>query len=269
MGVEEIYSHMKPDYQSQPGIVLKKLPYGDADEIITVLLKEEGIRRFFVAGSRKSKKRYQGLVDHFAHLHFYYRPYEKGLWRLHGVEVAQIVSRQIWQELEFFSFASYLAELICEFTPEAVVDHTLYDLWLEMVGGLVEGRRSKVEGLQTYHNCLSVYVFYLIKIFEVTGYALELKQCVRCGSRQLPSLIVFDHLKGGLVCDSCHPGHSDSNISRFSLGLFDVILKRQHKVEKIDQQQGQRFLQELVLFSQCILQKKSRAAGFFLDMVVC
>jgi len=108
---------MKPQFQAQTGIILKKLSYGEADEIITVLLKDDGIRRFFVAGSRKSKKRYQGLIDHFSHLKFHYRPNNKGLWRLQDVDLVKLNGQSIWKSMENFSFGNYVAELICEFTP--------------------------------------------------------------------------------------------------------------------------------------------------------
>ena len=52
---------------------------GEADEIITVLLADHGLQKFFVGGSRKSKKRFRGVVDHFSRLKMEYKSKDCGL----------------------------------------------------------------------------------------------------------------------------------------------------------------------------------------------
>lgn len=248
---------MKPEFQSQTGIILKKLSYGEADEIITVLLKDEGIRRFFVAGSRKSKKRYQGLIDHFSHLNFHYRPNHKGLWRIQDVDIVPGNGHAVWKSMENFSFGNYMAELICEFTPEAVNDHQLYDLWIEMSEKLTTDNclppfaKATAGKLTTYSN-------YLIKIFQTTGYALELNRCVICGKNHLPKTVIFDHVRGGLICMDCAPSTQGSGRIRLSLDIF-------RESDSVPKEQWQQLLKQLTEFSQNIMQKKSKAAGFFLS----
>lgn len=120
----------------QSGVILKKIPYGDADEIITVLLARGGVQRIFVPGARKSKKRFSGLIDHFAHLQFEFlvRP---GLWRLQRVEECLSFDgqrRRFWEkDLCTYAFFSYMAELICEFMPEELHDHHVFPLWQDAV----------------------------------------------------------------------------------------------------------------------------------------
>lgn len=144
-----------------PGIILKKIPYSEADEIITVLLKGDGVRRFFVRGSRKSKKRYPGLIDHFAHLRFEYKSSPKGLWMLTGV---QALSQGCHEPLTMKAYAllAYLAELITEFVPEGDGDHDLYPLWLSW---LDEARRKDLKE--------SLVSRYLTQFFAKVGYALN------------------------------------------------------------------------------------------------
>lgn len=149
------------EIKKQKGIILKKIPFSDADEIITVLLREEGMRRFFVPGSRKSKKRFQGLIDHFNHLHFFYKDTSQGLARLNEVEIVNPGRAGLWHHLQGFGLAHYLAELICDFTPEAVHDPGLYDIWLEMEELVVQ-------------NCLGEgnSVELILKVLEKSGYGL-------------------------------------------------------------------------------------------------
>lgn len=189
--------------QVSPGVILKKQDYSESDEIITVLLKNGGVRKFFVSGSKKSKKRYQGLIDNFAWLNFHYQTGSKGLSRVQIVE--QIAgSCRIQGDLPSFAFSSYLAELICEYMPEAVVDHNLYELW----------QHVQVELLQNGFSLMLV-IQYLLIFFEQAGYALKEK----------------------------HPGPTASN------------------------QELRSFLQFLINFSEEIMQKKSRAAGFLLQVI--
>jgi len=241
--------------QLQLGIILKKLPYGEADEIITLLLKDEGIRRFFVAGSRKSKKRYLGLIDQFAHLKFHYKPSLKGLWRIHDVEEIAF-QEQPWRELNHFAFGSFLAELIYEYTPEAVVDHHLYELWIEMI-----------QALPNNNYPLPTYSHYLYKFFQITGYALVLNQCVNCGEANLPDPVLFDHLRGGVVCENCDPLRGQLSQSKMALNIFQMIQTGQPNGKDIQQDNWLPLLKELTKFSQNILQKQSRAASFFLQSI--
>ena len=146
---------------SQTGIILQKIPYSEADEIITVLLKEQGVHRFFAHGSRKSKKKFQGLLDHFAHLHFEYQISNKGLWTLRDVQRLAHESQSVLS-LEAYAVLSYLAELITEFVPEGGGDHGLYDLWLEL--------QAEVK-LRTPTDQLANK--YLTRFFARVGYALH------------------------------------------------------------------------------------------------
>jgi len=118
------------DLETQEGVILKKIPYSEADEIVTVLLKSDGIRRFFVPGSRKSKRKFAGLIDYFAHLKLTYNKSHKGLWRL--VEANSRPGTTQATDIIKYAFSNMFAELICEFTPEAVDDDELYELWNQL-----------------------------------------------------------------------------------------------------------------------------------------
>lgn len=261
---------MRPQIQSQPGIILKKIAYGEADEIITVLLKHDGIRRFFVPSSRKSKKRFQGLIDNFSHLNFFYKPSDKSLWHVQGVEEVGD-SLNTWKSLQHFAFGSFLAELICEFTPEGDSDHGIYNLWVEMVQVISDQcsvvRQNAGQKLTTVHCLLSTYSHYLIKLFEHTGYALELTQCVNCGEKKLPDRVLLDYLRGGLMCQDCEPSTLDSNISKFPKTIFTMFDHSNSTVD-INEEQGIQLLQQLTQFSHNIMQKQSRAANFFINSLI-
>ncbi|MBF0104632.1 MAG: DNA repair protein RecO [Deltaproteobacteria bacterium] len=244
-------------YNRQQGIILKKLPYGDADEIITVLLKEEGLQRFFVTGSRKSKKRYQGLIDHFNHLCFYYTADTKGLLRLHKAESLGSAQSIPDRGLKWFCLAHYLTELISALTPEAARDHDLYPVWLDF-----EGRAADQD------FGLDGVVFFVLKVLEKTGYGIDLHRCVNCNNRDLTGQVVFDSVKGGIKCGRCCQS-GDGGVVGYDLKHLQSLANNGASGEtqpRHSQVGNLLFLKQLVLFSENIVQKKSRAADFMLQV---
>ncbi len=160
---------MNRTLQLHRGIILKKIPYSEADEIVTVLLQKEGVHRFFAAGSRKSKKRFKGLVDYFAHLNFSYRPSTRGLWRLLSVEeIADFQNRGHQIKPTQFAYLNLMAELICEFTPEHDGDHGLYDLWFDIQEDCKD-------------NTLSYEIAskFLLRFFDCVGYGLGFERKIK------------------------------------------------------------------------------------------
>lgn len=147
----------------QAGVILRKLPYGEADEIVTVLFENDGVRRLFATGSRKSRKRFAGLIDQFGNLEFQYRLGPGTLGRLqNAAEIATTVGARFWEkDLRIFAFFSYLAELICEFHPEEANADGLYFLW-----------NDTVAAFQSRDFSLAVAVGALAKAFEIFGYAV-------------------------------------------------------------------------------------------------
>lgn len=242
--------------QSQSGIILKKIPYGDADEILTVLLKEDGVQRFFVAGSRKSKKKYQGLIDHFAHLKLQYMPSHKGLWRLTGVDIDDSSSIQVWRKMEAFAIGSFFAELIHELMPEAVHDHRLFDLWLDLQSRLGSGENILLAAAQAF-----------LHLFEITGYALELRSCVVCENILNSEIVALDVLRGGVTCSLCESpaARPEDKVSKAFLNLLCSDDAEQNKVLSSELGVYFRFI---TAFAQQVMQKKSRAAPFFLATLV-
>lgn len=144
-------------YAQQEGIVLKKMAYSEADEVATILLKNEGIQKFFVPGGRKSRKRFAGLIDHFAHITVTYQRRARGLWRL--LEVSARGSRKPVTDLSHYAFAHFFSELICLFTPESVYVGEIYVLWLKLQACFAQGEFS--------HKQAALFV---LSFFKASGY---------------------------------------------------------------------------------------------------
>jgi DNA repair protein RecO (recombination protein O) len=247
----------------EEGIILKKIPYSEADEIITVLLKTGGVRRLFVAGSRKSRKRFQGLIDLFSLLKFQYRSNPHSLGRLQKVEELErdihAANARFWEkDLLAYAYFSYMAELICEFTLEEIQANDLFDLWGEAVRGFQDRPFSAVSAAS-----------YLIRIFTDFGYALELNQCASCRGTEPNPAFYFVPEKGGLMCGACAALARVPQTFTVSQELLQAMrASPQTPVRSVSLEKEAAFaIRRVLSFSHQILQKKTRAEGFFLQML--
>jgi DNA repair protein RecO (recombination protein O) len=240
---------------TQPGIILRKAPYSDADEIVTVLLREGGVQRFFAAGARKSKKTFGGRIDYFAALELRFSPRNEGLWRLWGAEEQGVAVPSPWQDPRNFAVASYLAEVICAFTPAAVHSEDLFTLWIETAAEA--GRQPATP---------ASFARQLARFLVLFGYAIDWRRCVGCGDpAQAP--YAFDEVRGGPVCTICRgPGPSSGlfppDLINFVTGLQEDG-GPQHPLR-----QAQKLAYQLVRFTALILQKPVKSEEF-LKRVLC
>lgn len=209
------------------GVILKKLSYGEADEILTVLFKEEGLRKLFVAGARKSKKNYPGLSDHFLTLEFSVLPSTKGLWRVSQVTQKKTPAREYLSDLRVYGFLAYFAELVCEFVPEGINERPIFDLWQNLNQRFLENGFSQSAVLST-----------LMSLLTLTGYDEAWDVAVQGHSALTQT--DQDYLRQ-LVTDS--------------------------NTEPATTEQGRRLVQKLVSITRLILQKEPKSAAFFLSVL--
>lgn len=220
----------------QEGVVLRKIAYGEADEIVTVLFREDGVRRLFAAGSRKSKKRFGGLIDAFARLSFECRPSDSGLWRLYGVEEAgKAGAARFWErDIRTYAFFNYLAELICECMPEAVRAGDVFSIWLDATEVFAAREFAAEEAFAV-----------LIRLWAAFGYEMNLGDCASCGGKAGEGA-VFAPQSGGVLCAAC---------------------ARAQRVSGADPAVPSQGIKSLASFSHLILQKRPKAEEFFLRSI--
>ncbi|HLD45807.1 MAG TPA: DNA repair protein RecO [bacterium] len=243
------------DQQATRGIVLRKIPYGEADEIVTCLLQKIGVVTFFASGSRKSKKRFAGCLDYFRHLLFHYTVARQGMWRLHRVEETDNPTRlAVWEATSHFAFASFLAELICDFVPPVAGDHELYELWLDLE-----------QNLAGHPLGITTTIEYLIRLFELTGYGPNLTHCHHCQKDASETPLYFDERQGQGICPQCDV--SPLSVHALQRPLIERVRRGQKQMFS-EPNQGRAFLRQLVLFSENIRQKRSPSGVFFLETLL-
>lgn len=148
--------------QIQSGIILRRSPYGETDEIVTALLEGAGVRRFFASGIRKSQKRFAGRMELFSHALLSCIPRREGLWRLVGAEQVGGDVGQAWTDPLHFALGNLLSEIICIFTPEEVPAADLFLLWRELTGALEKRAFTNDSVIET-----------LLKFMSLLGYDFD------------------------------------------------------------------------------------------------
>jgi len=108
-------------------IVLRLTDYGEADRIVSFFTREEGRLSGFARGAKRSRRRFGGALEPFAHLSLQLKiPYSG----LATIETADIVSIHpgIRVDLSQIGCAAYACELVERLTPEGEENPRLFRL---------------------------------------------------------------------------------------------------------------------------------------------
>jgi len=171
------------------GIVLRVRDLGDADRILEILTRQGGRVDAVAHGARRPRARLAGVSQTFTHARFL-------LWsgrELATVSQAEIVHSYplLYEDLDRFAVASYLAELAEEVSRPGASQGGLFELLsagLALVAGI---DRPLVDAAAR---------FYELNLLQVLGMAPRFDRCVGCGSLAVAG---FSAAMGGVLCDGC------------------------------------------------------------------
>lgn len=188
-----------PGLYKDDGLVLKTMRLGEADRIVTLLLRNSGKVRAVVKGVRKTKSRWGARLEPFTHVEvMLYR----GRGELDTVTSAHIVTSFDVLRLDYQRLVD--AAAIVELTENLTIDRenalSTYALLLSGLNALAEGKGSLV-----------VAAFF-VKILSISGYHPQLDACAGCGAEV--HLSGFSAELGGVVCDDCY--NEDASAMRAS-----------------------------------------------------
>lgn len=191
------------------GIVIKRINFGEADKIITLLTKDRGKIRVVAKGVRKPKARLAGFLDLF-----HYNEYLIAEGRnLDIITSASTVENWhgINQSLQQVALAYYMAETIDKLIEETQEIGDVFDLIYF--------------NFRTLHqNEINLNVlksFFEINIVSALGYKPELEKCIEC-NQTIQKDAWFSFALGGILDSS----HKNNDLLALPLSLSDLkILK--------------------------------------------
>ncbi len=174
-------------------MVLRKLDYGEADRIYTLLTSQHGKVGAIAKGARRPTSRLGPALDLFSVVDV-----QLATGRNLDVvtQVVRLAGPRIAADVERTAHASLIAELADRVSEERHPVEGLFELTvaaLRELAGEPEPRRASA--------------YFMVVALDLLGYAPQLQSCVSCG-RPLPAAdAAFSPAAGGFLCVDCaEPG---------------------------------------------------------------
>ncbi len=197
-----------PTYQAD-AIVLRRLDYGEADRILTLLTREYGKLAAIAKGARRSKGGMASSLDLFARSRLM-------LAKGHNLDVVAQVERRgsvrnIVGDLQRTAYACLVAEVVDKVLEDR---HPVDDVFDLVVGTLeqlnVPERSPRADA-----------AWFLMRILDLLGYQPQLYSCPGCGQALPEAGAWFSPLLGGVLCARC--GAHDHGGSPLSVNGLKVL----------------------------------------------
>jgi DNA repair protein RecO (recombination protein O) len=200
-----------PTYAAD-AIVLRRLDYGEADRILTLLTREHGKLAAIAKGARRSKGRAGTNLDLFARSAML-------LAKGRNLDVVAQAERRgdvrnISGDVQRTAYACLVAEVADKVLEER---HPVDDVFQLVVGTLdrlnAPGRAPRADA-----------AWFLMRILDLLGYQPQLATCPNCGQDLPEASGWFSPLLGGLLCHRCAAqDHSGSPVSLTTLKVLRVM----------------------------------------------
>lgn len=172
------------------GIVLRAIPYGETNEIVTLFTKEVGKATVMARGSKKQVSRLSAVTQPFAHAAYLVYASRKGMGTLQQGDLIESM-RSIQSDLKTMAYASYIAELVDRSTePYDSRTKGVYHLLVQAFSALEEGYDPAV-----------ITLFVEWQLLPVNGTYPVVHECASCGATEGQFAYSFKEI--GLLCHRC------------------------------------------------------------------
>ncbi|MBY6035449.1 DNA repair protein RecO [Fictibacillus nanhaiensis] len=170
------------------GIVIKTVPYGESNTILTLYTKELGKIGVMARGAKKPKSRFTSITQLFTYGIFVFQR-SRGLGTLQQGEALSSF-RKIREDLVKTAYAAYLAELLDRHTTENELKPDLFGWIKQALEYINHGIDPEV-----------ITFLFELKMMKTAGIVPELSRCVSCQSTE--GTFAFSIREGGFLCERC------------------------------------------------------------------
>lgn len=185
------------------GIVLKTVPFGEADLIVTYLTESHGIIKTFAKSPRKTKSRFGSSLEPLTHSRIaFWGKEDAAMPRLTQSDIVHSFS-SLRDSLKCFLPASEMVELTLSFMAERDANSNLYALLV-----------NTLRVLEADCSTPLLPLYYKVQLLSIAGYLPGLAGCGRCG--QGGDEFYLSH--GTVLCRECSRGSESS--FRISPGMM-------------------------------------------------
>ena len=224
------------------GIVIRLVPIGEADRVVTLFTPRHGKARAVARGARRVKSRVGGHVELLARVRVLIRR-GKTLDVLSQAETLDS-NAALREDLWRTTCGLYIAELVDRFSREELENTGLYHLLRRCLGDLPAV--SSPDLLTRYFE---------VRMLALTGFQPQVFHCVQCGADLTPAPQAFSPAAGGVVCSACRGGES-AGLRSLSLNALKVL--RLFLRSDLDGAMGVRVQEELAVELEHVLRQYIR-----------
>jgi DNA repair protein RecO (recombination protein O) len=196
------------------GICLRAYPFKEADKILVVMTREEGLKRVVAKGLRKPKARVGGRLENLA---------ENKLMLASGRTMdllTQVDSLRgfpgISLDFELLAASMSAAELLMALLEDNDPNEKAYDLFCELLSLLTPGVEAS-----------GLLVGFMLKFLDLLGYRPELSHCLSCrGVIESENVWGLNIQAGGILCENC-VGLAPGRVHALSAGAWHFLVQAQ------------------------------------------
>lgn len=179
--------------QKTHGVVIRRLDYGEADRILTLLTRRFGRIKAIAKGCRRARSRLAGHLEPCQAAEFV-------LWKREGRDLAIVRSaeliephRGLSEDFGSFAAAQFACELLDQSLPEGEPQPRLYGLFLQFL-----------RALKRPDHVMSALLAFTVRAADLLGYGLDLDRCAVCGARLTAEGEAWLEVRsGGILCGTC------------------------------------------------------------------
>lgn len=192
------------------GLVLRTYALSDADKIVVVLTRDEGLVRGVAKGARRLKSRFGSGLEPFSVVRIsFFRKEERELVSIGDVELVRSFFSVASDPL-FLEAFSYAAELLQSFAPPHDPNERLYNM----------ARICLETAASDSASTTAVVIYFEIWLLKLAGFLPNWERCSQCGREiELTGTMVLEPDMSG-VCADCKGRGERSNMDREVRGLF-------------------------------------------------
>ncbi|SDC74510.1 MULTISPECIES: DNA repair protein RecO [unclassified Candidatus Frackibacter] len=241
-------------------IVLRHYEFDEADKLIVLYTRDYGKVKAVANGARKTKSRLAGGVELFTYndLLLYQG---KSLSTISQCEIKNSFAK-LRSDLFKMAYASYLAEVVNEFTVEEEKNESVFALLLATLHLLNDGGDLEI-----------ITRFFELRLLNLLGYRPVIDICVEC-DKELAEVkqLRFSSVAGGLICPQC--SKVDQYAMRLSKGTA-AIMKRLLTIDykkldrlKVPNRSKKELAKILPNYLQSIIEKKLKSLDFIKTLTI-
>lgn len=189
------------------GIVMRVIPYGEKDRILTIYTRQMGKLSAIAKGSRNPLTRLAPATQLFTHAH-YFLAQGKTLEVVTQVRIIEVFEG-LRRDVEMMVVCAQCCEMLSKSVPDGEADPALFD---DLLSALRIANRGVDADL--------LLTAFISRLLKRVGYMPQVGFCVSCGSRELGEEVHLSIAQGGTLCKAC----ADRRGFDFKLSKGDVAL---------------------------------------------